>query len=288
MSNTAYPFAILRVHADALRGERMNVGLAIFTPNGVRLFIEADKSRLAFLNPDLRAVPWDDLAAHGEEMLSTLHDIELLKHAIPAFLAPLVMDEQLGEIVMEDGEDIAERADELLTRLVRRPVSTFRVKRATSEHRASRLNATLRDWFKQAKLLSRNAADLPKHKVVSNYPISASSDLYAEFALKNGEVHVIETVDFRRHEKVTESVRKEAAIKSIILDQAKEVFGKKGKRIAVLAADDYGVMRSVVRLVTSYADDVITLESSADRQRLTDFIQKSLHTQQQIPVLNFE
>lgn len=283
----SYPFTVLRVQPDRMRAESVNIGLLVFLPNGkVMARLGIDTYRLRALDSNLARLPiFDNLQEEIETRLNELPSRDMQTMVLRDLFSPVVPDSQLGNIEANNPAELEERLGYLMTRLIKRPTVTLSAQKQPALRKTSKLNGTLRDWFKQAKILSRKADDLPKHKVVANYPISAANDLYAEFALKNGEVHVIETVDLRRHDKMTEAVRKEAAIKSIILDQAKEVFGQGGKRIAVVAADDYAAMRPALGIVTRYADDIVAIESNNDKQRLADFIQQSLHMQETLPTV---
>ena len=285
MSTHTYPFAILRARPSALRGESMNVGIVVFVDGGLMARIDANPARLRAFDPDLAALPiWDSLQNDIERLAETTQAMHAQHHLLKTMLSPVRADEQLGEIALDDGEEIESRIDYLMHRLVARTVRTIPIPKQVKVPKQSKLNTQLRQWFRSSKLYSRNVADLSKHRVVPNYPVAANNDLYAEFALMNGVVHVIETLDFRGHDKMSATVHKEAAIKSIVLDQAKRHLDPGSQKIAVVAASDYGAMRPAIGIVSNYADDVITMASSSDRQRLADFIASALH-QQSIPLL---
>lgn len=100
-----------------------------------------------------------------------------------------------------------------------------------------------------------------------HYPIAEDQDLYADFALKNGEFHFTETLDFRVSEGQLNKKFGEAAVSSLTLDKAVKVFGKKTKRIVLYAATA-SVEQQIgrhINLVSDHADKVLNYESRADR-----------------------
>jgi len=261
----------------------MNVGLAVFTPEAVRLFIEPDINRLAALDANLRALPWQDIVENAEDKINELKNDSDRRVFLRMLIAPILVDENSGQIVTDETTTLANTVVSLMEKLVRRPRIIERLPKRTTENR-SKLNAELRSWFRSSKILSSHVDDISRNKVVHGYPIAATKDIYAEFALKNGAIHVIETLDLRGHDKVTLPVQKETAIKSIVLDQAGKSLDKDSIKIAVISASDYRVMRPMINMVTGYADDVITMESTMDKQRLSDFISTALHTASLLPI----
>lgn len=286
MNTRTFPFVILRARPSKVRGESLNIGIIAFVDGKIIARIDADPTRLRAFDPDLAVLPiWVSLQADIEKIADTLLSIESQHHLLKSILDPIFADDKIGQIILDDGEDINDRIESLMMRLVHRPARTLASIRQSKQNKATKLNLELRNWFKTVNVFSRNVSDLSKHRVVPNYPIAANNDIYAEFALKNGDIHVIETLDFRNHDKVTVTVQKEAAIKSIVLDQANRSLGQGSKKFAVIAASDYGAMRPVISLISGYADDVITMASSQDRQRLADFISASLHSQPLLPAM---
>jgi len=142
--------------------------------------------------------------------------------------------------------------------------------------RNNKLTRQLKDWFKQAKVMGRNMDDLSHSRIVEQYPVSVESDVYADFAYKNGHLHVIETLDLRGADHMTPGLRNNAAFKSITLDMARDVVGQ-GKRIGIVSASNYANVKSAVRLFERNADELYSLESTDDVQRLADFLASGLH-----------
>lgn len=136
----------------------------------------------------------------------------------------------------------------------------------------------MRDWLRGAKAFSRKVDDIARGKVVANYPIDPAADLFADFAVLNGKLNAIETLDLRGVDRLTPSLRGDAAIKGITLDEARSRID--GRRVVVLSATDYAVARPAIQMISRYADDVWDMHDPDARQQLAAFIAGALHRDQ--------
>ena len=126
---------------------------------------------------------------------------------------------------------------------------------------SSRLYLELKKTFDQFGWLAKNPEEINSHKVVTNYPISLEEHLFAEFAMKNGKLHVVETIDFRAG---TSSVKRlEAQGKALVMDFARDV-SKETVCTAIVAASDYSEIKHSMNVLNKYADRVISFHSTAD------------------------
>ncbi|MCC6196865.1 MAG: DUF3037 domain-containing protein [Burkholderiales bacterium] len=267
-----YDYFLLRLVPDQARGERLNAGIAVFTPAGVRLHLRLEAARVRALSPVLAGRDWAQQAAVFEARLNQSQDRRMQEFLLRTALAPLVPDERAGQLVANDEAELEQRVTALIDRFVARPAAP----RRRREVGPTKLNHDVRQWLRRARLFSTNPADITKRRVVANYPIAANASLFAEFALQNGAIHVIETLDLRGLDHLSARRIDAAAYKSVLLDQAKEV-SPEGHRIAIVASDDYGVARPALTMIGKYADDLVTFEQPADRQRLANFLAEALH-----------
>lgn len=129
----------------------------------------------------------------------------------------------------------------------------------------SRLFIELRNTFKAYGWLGESAQDINNHQVVTNYPVSIDEDLSAEFAMKNGILHLTETVDFRAG--VSSSKRMEARGKALVFDSAKEQNNSTACTVIVAAAD-YMEIKGSMKMLGRYADRVAAYDSTFDMQSL--------------------
>ena len=278
-------YSLLRAFSDELRGESLNVGLIAFGSNGPRVVIASPISRLRALHPNFAAIDPLSWSAELESVLREFTSIEeQLRHA-QIVGGAIRCDALLGRIELGENDSEEEAIQKILYRFVEVPEKTVVIEKAARQQ-GSRLQSQLKSWFRRAKLFSSNASDLANRKVVSDFPVVAEDDLFADFALKNGSIHIIETLDLRGLERVTKSSQGQASLKAILLDQARTRLPSTSRRIAVIAADDYSQVRSSVNILSHYADDVVQIESAADQQRFASFIAESLHVKQVLPSIS--
>ncbi len=129
----------------------------------------------------------------------------------------------------------------------------------------SRLFVELKSTFKNYGWLGEKANDIENHKVVTHYPIVVDQDLNAEFAIRNGRLHLMETVDFRSG--VSSVKRMEARGKALVFDAAREQDAETSCTV-VIAAQDYAEIKSSMNLLHRYADRVAVYDSVTDMQSL--------------------
>lgn len=269
MSASTITFFLLHAR-NVLRGEQINIGVAALTPWGVRVVYDVDRARLRAIDPD-RATRHDNLADAQAlvELLEKLQSTALRE----MYLQPLGTR---GSILAASEEEFERTLNDLLVRDVRPLKVTTRKHREPPQ--STRLERQLRVWFRAAKVFSPNADDITRGRVVQHFPISLDEQLFADFALQNGALHVIETLDLRKTERLSKSQRNEAGFKAMLLDQVRDM-DPASDRIAVFASDDYAMIRPALSMVAKYASDVIRFDDVQDRQRLADTLGRRLHKQ---------
>lgn len=273
----SFDYFVLRAIPDLVRGETLNVGLVIFVDDTVSVRVGQEHWRLRALHPNFDALDITRWAQELEAELQTLPSNESRRFFLSSIGGPITIDEVPGQLIIENGTSLDELVDGIVRRLVTTPVKTFATPGSSKIQSRSPLSNQLKNWFRASHIFSTKVADLSKGKIVSGYPVSADEDLFADFALRNGSVHVIETLDLRGVERPTRALRGQAGWKSVLLDQSRRTLSADTKRIAVVSADDYPAVRPLIAMIERYADDLISIESGADRQRLADFISQSLH-----------
>lgn len=267
-------FNIVQIVPDPLRGEAMNVGIVLHTESGPKLELSLIPSRLKALDPSWGGPEIVDHIESWTTALEQFDNPELKWNWLKNAMAPLVVTEGQGTIYFQNDEQLKEKTSEIIKRMVL-PLKGKRVR--VKKAKRFDLNAQITAWLKQQHIFSRNMTDLAKNRVVSGFPLNVEEDMFAEFALKNGAVHVLETLDFRGHHSYTKTLRNEASHKAMVLDVAIERLETQSQRLALVTADDYGEMKPALTLLNRKATALLSMESSQDRQWLADFVAKSLH-----------
>lgn len=136
----------------------------------------------------------------------------------------------------------------------------------------------LRAHFKARGLWSRQDSDIYQHKIVEGYPISPESGLIAEFALRNGVMHITETVDFEVQSLVGKRLLAQA--KTLVLSESARVFGASTRRYVVVAGSTREDARQSMNLLRDHAE-VFALESTSDMTTYVDAISSAAGSSQQ-------
>lgn len=123
--------------------------------------------------------------------------------------------------------------------------------------------ARLRSQFDRMGILGRVADDIADHKVVRNFPVSLEHGLTAEFAVRNGVMHITETVDFEVSDESVRGKTFEAQAKCLVLRESRRAFGDDTQCYIVVSG---GAARHAARSVEllSTAGRLVAVESEED------------------------
>lgn len=272
-----YTFSVIRAIPDAMRGERVNVGIAVSHPNGrTTVHLAPDHHRLRHFDPALHVIEWDKWEREVNECLSSMPDTSH-RYWLTHGLGPITADEAQGWFKADSEQALGDEIDLLIRRLIAPRHQESADRYVSTPPRPIRLRSQLKDWLKRQHVMGKSVDDLHNRRVVEHFPVSDETETFAEFAFRNGSINIMETLDLRNVTQLTERLRNEAAFKSVVLSEAKYLLDRGSKRIAVVAATDYGAVRSAVRMVEREADDVFYMEKPQDVTRLVVQISEALH-----------
>lgn len=252
-----YDYAVLTAVPDPRRGERVNVGIVVFRNDRIDVRFESVSYKLRALTGNnlegrvaTAAARFQSMFAEGQTPAVALRRI--------AGVEPLLKPSELGHFSAVSDADYEERIADILKSLVAVP------KREKGETK-SRVNTEMAADFRKANILASAEEGLVHGKVLRNYTVDDSEGLVADFALKNGKLHVTSTLDLRK----ASAGISEAALKSIILDRAKKK-SKKTKTIGVYAvdADMKDAFRQQLNLLDEYSDVMFDWLDRESRRKL--------------------
>lgn len=262
--SSQYKFAILRVVPDERRGERVNIGVVVFRPDGpdVRIFPSLAKVRALDATVDLDQLFL--LPARLDQWLSKEESPESQHNALRHF--GLVEVSELGTFEVR-ADDYESQVRHIMNTLVK-PLPA-----PAGDVRHTQIQKEVRDVFKMQGILGQKLDDIDKKLVVPNFPIGETENLTVDFALRNGGFHLTETIDYRVR-RMTDK-QKETGLVAVKLHQASLKFGVETER-TVLYYPPEGSSKALtpwINLLSEYADEVLNLASHDERQ----FYFRSIH-----------
>ncbi len=237
-----FKYAVLMAIPDRLRGERVNVGIIVFRPTGADVRLSDVAKLRALAGGD-----WDGYASDLRHRLIERFGSD--PNAADAFVGgpapdPIIQASDLAWFSIGNVNEYEAQVADILKSLVVRP-------RGPARPRSTRINTEIARQLKGFKVLASPDETINEHKVVRNFTIDRDEGLIADFALKNGLMHIATTVDLR---KATINPG-DAALKAITLDKAAEKYPKNVHLLGVYAADDFNaVAKPSIKLLTDYAD----------------------------------
>lgn len=285
----SFKFSILRLFSGGVRDERINIGLAIFSDEGVdvRLPNRLDKARVisAALDQSVIRDIADYIVDRDMEVLASgIGDAEARVRAIGK-VGPVSLSE-VGQFRSGDASQYEAR----VTSLFRAIIDPERAPPATKAKR-SRLLTELKKALRSEKVLARKDEGISSHRVVANYELAEG--LVADLALRNGAMHVIETVDVSHDETSLRKAVTDIAVSALVLEQARISFGESSTRTRLVynalptveaaaktcldAAAHQGAelinwasASDQVRLISTLADLAVRSETAQERKRRID------------------
>lgn len=254
-----YEYAILTAVPNPRRGERVNVGIVVFRPDRIDVRFKQATYKLRAITGE----NWDTRIENATSCFEGLYDNTVPPSEVLAqmgILEPLLKPSQLGWLSVTSDDEYEIRVDEILKSLVALP----RKERAESK---SRINTEMAREFKQLHMLASRNETLEDKKIVRDFVVDPKEGLVADFALKNGKLHIASTLDLRKHS----ASLGDAALKSIVLDKAEKKYGTEFsiKRIGVYAVDKDMLdnFKGHIDLLGDYADELYDWQDQNNRKK---------------------
>lgn len=267
-----YNFAIARFAAHPARNERLNVGIVVYDDDGLDIYPAKnfDKVRAitsALDSTDIRAslLRLNDLDAVTRSNARNIDERHSMLDAMSAFeLSNLGRFEAPSRIAYEAA------VLSLMARFVEPEPAPF--KRAA---RRSKLLSSLKMALKEEGVLARRGEDLSAHRVVPSWPLAEG--LAADFVLKNGCMHVIETVDAQSDELSARKIIGDIGVSALVLEQARMTFGEGETRARLIysasAANEERAKPSLRAAENQGAELINWLSADARRSFITNIAQ---------------
>lgn len=268
-------YSLLLINPMVERLDSVVVGAVFRRSTGWDVRVASDTRKMKAVNPSFpesRLIQTHNLIS---EYASTADDVETLRQYFVGAKFGILLDEFIGSFSFESEDDYQRQVNAVLAESVNPPTISM-VRAAPVSRRRDVVRRKLRDQFQNAGLWSRKAGDIERHRVVEQYPISKSHGVIADFALKNSVMHITETIDFEIQN--LKSKKLEAQAKTLVLSEAKKVFGVDTKCYVVAAGSANPDIKQSVLLLSDYAD-IYALESHTEMTAYLDKISQAANSE---------
>jgi hypothetical protein len=261
-----YKFAIVRFAPDELRGEQLNIGVAVL---GDSYFEVRSTRRLDRVRSISGALDLNSLSALLKNLSSIDADNrEAGKLTIEQRLAelgkvgPLKLSEP-GTFRSSDPKTLQDRITSILKRYVE-PEPTL----SRPRPKKSRVLTEVRSMLKKQRVLAQKHEDLDSHRIVPNFELDEG--LTADFVLRNGAFHVVETVDVLGDQSAYKKAVADIAVSALVLERARMRFGEeatKGRIVYSAPAAMERVAQPSLEAAAHQGAELINWASETDRMR---------------------
>lgn len=227
--NTTYHYVVLRLAADQMRGEIINVGIVLFSEAAPpRAIMMATLNKLRALDATWSSERLHAWADNVNTILQRYTTAAACVQALGRF--GFCEPKALGTFQADSPTQLAQQiADVKATYVANRATEP-----KTKKPRKTRLQSALREQFKRMQVMGDSAEDVALHLVVENMPVPECPGLKTDFLYKNGVYRLTQTLDYRIspdaiHQKLTE-----ACVKSTAAELAVRHYGHDTVRLAVV------------------------------------------------------
>lgn len=262
----SFKYAIVRLDAHPARGERLNVGLIVFQEEGVDIRIGRKLDKVRALSAAL------DPAEVRENILQLANiDRLLLEQGVAGAderrnaLQGLGLVSLSGTARIDCSTSASYEAalQSLMSGIIEPEQAIVRpvIKR-------TRLLSVVKRALKQEGILARIGEDLSEHRVVPH--VQLAEGLIADFVLKNGAMHVVETIDASISDTSPRKVVTDIALSALVLEQARISYGEsdtKAKLIYDATASMEAVAMPSLNAAAHQGADLINWRSREDQVR---------------------
>lgn len=217
----SFNYAVAQLTANPVRGERLNLAIVVFDRDRLTVHsarnlekvraisaaldksvLEQSLANLALLDGILR----NEGRLSPEDRLSGLQELSSLTFT------------GVGQFFAADASAYDAAVGNLLTHLVEPEIAPRRAR----PEKKTKLLTSIKAAFRDEKILARKGEGIDSHRVVANEELAEG--LNADLLLKNGAMHVVQTVDASQIERARKAIQ-EIGIAALVFEQAKISFG---------------------------------------------------------------
>lgn len=254
----SYKFSIIQARPDNMRGERVNVGLAVWGENGLDIRMpEIRKLR------HLTGHNWDDIAnAYSSALAKASEETgDLISADNPlGFRSETFVLGKLGSLVASNPQEYEIAVKKILFLFVDKPS-------LSKKEKQQRINSEISAMLRKVGVLGHRGDSIEDGKVIANFVVSEEKDIVADFAYKPNGLKVVSTLELRG---ITSAAHGKACEKGATLYFAKDRYKSDVKVFGVYAASpaETETHRSEIEILRSFADgNAFNWMNPQDRQK---------------------
>lgn len=263
----SYRFSVVRLAPGGARDERLNIGIAVFLEEGVRVHLPARLDKVRALSGAI-----DDAAVQSLADTIEMRDAEMVVSGISDVEARARVISDGGPIQLSSVGTFSSRSDAEFHARITSLLSTLVQPEPAPKHaraKRSRLLTDLKRSLRSERILAKPSEDIFSHRIVANFQLA--DGLVADLALKNGAMHIVETVDIATDESSSRRAIADIAVSALVLEQARMNFGDGGSKTRLV----YNASSTVETAAKSCLDatehqgaELYNWASTSDQQRL--------------------
>jgi hypothetical protein len=214
-----YSFAIVCLAPEGARAERLNLGVAIWTPHGLDVRVSRRLEKVHAISAALDASVVRELVLGlkllDDRFAGSGSDV-LARHAALKQVGPIALSE-IGNFSAHDSASYEDRVQTILKAMVDpEPLAT------RAKQKRSRLLTQIKGEFRKERVLAKKDENLDSHRIVPSFILDEG--LVADLVLRNGAIHVVETVDAAGEGSVKRAIG-EIGVAALVLERARMKFG---------------------------------------------------------------
>ncbi|WP_027858567.1 DUF3037 domain-containing protein [Marinobacterium jannaschii] len=264
-----YKYSIIRVCPDPVRGEIVNIGLITISPDGeFNIHLSKNFNKVRTLDASFTDGIISELVDNMSFLAKRFDSVDEKILVLSTASKDIIRCSQFGGFGVNSVEDYPSKVSSLMNKLIY-------PSRKEYVPRSPRISTRMKNLFKRRNMLG-NRGDIENHLVVPNFPIDDKSIFTADFALKNGAMHITQTIDFD-----TSDVSKkhgQAALNALTLDKAVGVFGKETGTYVIYSAtaEKQREVGTHLDLLDEHTEHLYNIRSNEDMKVYFDIIEDAI------------
>jgi len=260
-----YKFAIVRFTPDRTRGETLNVGAVVMSDEGLDVRISSRLERTRALSNALDTGMLRELVNNLKVVDDALRDKGAdadTRVSMLSQIGPLTLSE-FGAFRAENVNAYEDRLSKIFKSMIDPEPASPR-----SREKRSKLLTQVKSLFRQERVLAKRDEGLDSHRIVA--ALELDQGLVADLVLKNGAMHVVETVDASGDESSLRKAIGEIGTAALVLERARMKFGEretKSRLVYVASPTLERIARPSLEAAENQGAEIVNWSSSDERTK---------------------